>query len=120
MRPTLLSVYDISMTQTLTTSARLTTEAAAKLKELSTEAEPILHLYAAGRTCCGVRFEIAFAESVEDGCSVTELDGARLIVDPASLPSCEGATVDFVETPEGAGFTVDAPAVPAGNCACAG
>lgn len=101
-------------------SARLTTTAAAKLKELDSSADPILHLYAAGKTCCGVRFEIAFADQVEDGFSVSELDGVRLVVDPASEPFCAGATVDFVETPDGAGFTVDAPAGRSGTCGCGG
>ncbi|MFG1626156.1 HesB/IscA family protein [Kribbella sp. NPDC049227] len=101
-----------------TQSARLTPAAATKLKELDGGAKPILHLYAVGETCCGVRFEIAFADQVGDGFSVSELDGVRLVVDPTSAPYCAGATVDFLETPEGAGFTVNAPG--SGTCGCPG
>lgn len=103
-----------------TPSARLTATAAAKLKELDGGAEPILHLYAAGETCCGVRFEIAFAEEVGADFSVSELDGVRLVVDPASAPYAAGATVDLVETADGFGFVVDAPAGSTGTCGCGG
>lgn len=96
--------------------ARMTPRAARKLKELDGESS-ILHLYAAGRTCCGIRFGLAFAEDVADGYTVSESGGVRLIVDPASAPYCAGATVDYVETPEGAGFVVDSP-VNAGGCGC--
>lgn len=100
------------------TSPRLTVRASEKLKELRGDAPPpILHLYVAGRTCCGVRFGLAIADSVEDGFAVTESGGVRLIVDPESEPFCAGASVDYVETAEGAGFTVDSPAN-AGGCAC--
>jgi iron-sulfur cluster insertion protein len=98
--------------------ARLTPRAAEKLRELD-EDSPILHLYAAGRTCCGTRFGLAFTQNVEDGFTVSESAGVRLVVDPASAPYCAGATVDYVETPDGAGFIVDSPAN-AGGCSCAG
>jgi iron-sulfur cluster insertion protein len=96
--------------------AQLTPRAAEKLKELKGES-PILHLYAAGRTCCGTRFGLALAKDVEAGYTVSESAGVRLVVDPASAPYCAGATVDYVETPEGAGFTVDSP-IKSGGCGC--
>jgi iron-sulfur cluster insertion protein len=99
-------------------SPRLTPRASEKLKELRGDSPaPILHLYAAGRTCCGVRFGLALAETVAAGYTVTESEGVRLIVDPDSEPYCAGASVDYVETEEGAGFTVDSP-VNAGGCSC--
>jgi iron-sulfur cluster assembly accessory protein len=116
-----LSIYDIAMLEPLPAIVQLTTKATAKLKELdATSARPIVHLYVAGRTCCGVQYGIAFAEQIDEDYSVSEIDGVRLIVDPASLPHCEGATVDFIETPEGSGFVVEGPFGAGGGCFCGG
>lgn len=99
----------------------VTTKAAQKLKELNdSDSEPILHLYAAGRTCCGVRYGLQFTEDIVDGYDVSECDGVRLVIDPESLPYCDGASIDYVQTADGDGFTVSNPAHAGGACGCGG
>ena len=40
---------------------------------------------------------------------VIEAGGFKLLVDPTSSPNLEGATIDFVDGPQGSGFKVDNP-----------
>src|SRR5438309_675771 len=40
---------------------------------------------------------------------VVDVEGVRVLVDPASLPAVRGATVDFVADPLRPGFRVDPP-----------
>ena len=58
----------------------------------------------------------AFDEE-RDGDTVIESHGIRLLVDAASAPYVRGATVDFVDGLQGAGFKVDNPNVVAA-CGC--
>ncbi len=43
------------------------------------------------------------------GDRVVEIDGIRLHLDPDSAPHLENATLDYVETPAGAGFRLNTP-----------
>ncbi|NIK61403.1 HesB/IscA family protein [Kribbella shirazensis] len=109
------------MSPLLPSTVQLTARAAAKFKELdTTSAQPIVHLYVAGRTCCGVQYGMSFAEQVKEGYSVSEVDDVRLVVDPVSLPYCEGVTVDFMETQDGSGFKVEGPGAAGIRCTCGG
>lgn len=74
----------------------------------TTTAEWVLHLSVVGQTCCGVCFEIAFADRVEDAYTVTEIDDVRLIVDPDSREYAPARPWISSKTPEGSGFKVDA------------
>jgi iron-sulfur cluster assembly accessory protein len=99
-------------------TATLTSGAVARLKELrGADPEPILHLYVAGRTCCGVRYGLILTDHIQDGYTVVDADGVHLVIDPASRAYCEDTVVDFVETPQGAGFTVRGPGN-TGDCRC--
>jgi len=99
----------------LETSAQVTPRAAAKLKTL--QHEPVLRLFVDGQTCCGVRYGLALEDEIRDGLAVRELHGVTLVVDPDNRDDCEGTIVDFVETPDGSGFTVTNPAA-GGTCTC--
>jgi iron-sulfur cluster assembly accessory protein len=62
-----------------------------------------------GGGCSGFQYEIAVAGAANADDLVIERDGARLFVDPVSLPFLRGSEVDWVEELIGASFKVKNP-----------
>jgi iron-sulfur cluster assembly protein len=99
----------------------LTDKGAEKVREFLSaqgEAEPAagLRVGVRGGGCSGFQYMLAF-DAERDGDTVIESHGLRLLVDAASAPYVRGATVDFVDGLQGAGFKVDNPNVIAA-CGC--
>jgi iron-sulfur cluster assembly protein len=99
----------------------LTDKGAEKVREfLAAQSEPAatagLRVGVRGGGCSGFQYMLAFDEQ-RDGDTVVESHGLRLLVDTASAPYVRGATVDFVDGLQGAGFKVDNPNVVAA-CGC--
>jgi iron-sulfur cluster assembly protein len=69
-----------------------------------------------GGGCSGFQYMLAF-DAERDGDTVIESHGIRLLVDAASAPYVRGATVDYVDGLQGAGFKVENPNVIAA-CGC--
>jgi iron-sulfur cluster assembly accessory protein len=67
--------------------------------------------------CSGLRYQLFFDERNLDGDVVTDFDGVAVVVDRMSVPYLHGATIDFVDTIEKQGFTIDNPNA-TGSCAC--
>ena len=69
--------------------------------------------------CSGLRYQLFFDERSLDGDAVQEYeDGAvKVVVDRMSVPYLTGATIDFVDTIEKQGFTIDNPNA-GSSCAC--
>jgi iron-sulfur cluster assembly accessory protein len=67
--------------------------------------------------CSGLRYQLFFDERELDGDDRTDWGGFDLVVDRMSLPYLGGAKVDFVDTIEKQGFTIDNPNA-GGSCAC--
>lgn len=70
-----------------------------------------------GGGCSGFQYEIALAESVADDDLVLEKDGAKVLIDPVSLPFLSNATIDFSQELIGARFVIDNPNATA-SCGC--
>lgn len=103
-----------------THGAVLTDAAAAKAKALlDQEGRDDLSLRIAVQPggCAGLRYQLFFDDRTLDGDLVTEFDGVKLTVDRMSAPYIQGASIDFVDTIEKQGFTIDNPNA-AGSCAC--
>jgi iron-sulfur cluster assembly accessory protein len=97
----------------------LTQAAAARIKAV-VAAEPAgagLRVAVEGGGCSGFQYNIAVAPGAEPRDPVVERDGARLFVDPVSLPFLLGAEVDWVEELIGASFKVKNPNAKSG-CGC--
>lgn len=62
-----------------------------------------------GGGCSGFQYEIAVAPAANADDLVIERDGARLFVDPVSLPFLLGSEVDWVDELIGASFKVKNP-----------
>jgi iron-sulfur cluster assembly accessory protein len=56
-------------------------------------------------------------DQTTDKDTVAEQHGVRILIDKMSIPYLSQATVDFVDTLEATGFTIDNPAAQ-GGCAC--
>jgi iron-sulfur cluster assembly accessory protein len=67
--------------------------------------------------CSGLRYQLFFDERSLDGDVVTDFHGVNVVVDRMSVPYLGGASIDFVDTIEKQGFTIDNPNA-AGSCAC--
>ncbi|AFR49692.1 MULTISPECIES: HesB/IscA family protein [Gordonia] len=67
--------------------------------------------------CAGLRYQLFFDDRTLDGDITTDFGGVTLAVDRMSAPYVQGATIDFVDTIEKQGFTIDNPNA-TGSCAC--
>jgi iron-sulfur cluster assembly accessory protein len=113
-----MTVQNESITKTH--GAILTEAAAAKAKSLlEQEGRDDLALRIAVQPggCAGLRYNLFFDDRTLDGDLTTEFGGVNLTVDRMSAPYIEGASIDFVDTIEKQGFTIDNPNA-SGSCAC--
>jgi iron-sulfur cluster assembly accessory protein len=67
--------------------------------------------------CSGLRYQLFFDERTLEGDNLTDFGGVKVVVDRMSVPYLSGATIDFVDTIEKQGFTIDNPNA-GGSCAC--
>ena len=67
--------------------------------------------------CSGLRYNLFFDDRALDGDLTVEFGGVALTVDRMSAPYLQGASIDFVDTIEKQGFTIDNPNA-TGSCAC--
>ena len=98
----------------------LTATAAAKVSSLlAAEGRDDLRLRIAVQPggCSGLRYQLYFDEREIDGDIDAVFDGVHVVTDKMSAPYLTGATIDFVDTIEKQGFTIDNPNA-TGSCAC--
>jgi iron-sulfur cluster assembly accessory protein len=67
--------------------------------------------------CSGLRYQLYFDERAFDGDIVAKFSDVEVVTDKMSAPYLMGATIDFVDTIEKQGFTIDNPNA-TGSCAC--
>ncbi|MDA8434723.1 MAG: iron-sulfur cluster assembly accessory protein [Actinomycetales bacterium] len=67
--------------------------------------------------CSGLRYQLFFDDRSLDGDVVKEFGSVKVVTDRMSAPYLGGATIDFVDTIEKQGFTIDNPNA-TGSCAC--
>ncbi|HWJ61785.1 MAG TPA: iron-sulfur cluster insertion protein ErpA [Acidimicrobiales bacterium] len=90
----------------------LTDNAASKVAELiSAEGDESLALRVAVRPggCSGFSYEMFFDSDQADDDLVTEKSGVRVVVDPSSAQLLTGATLDYKDGLQQAGFSIDNP-----------
>ena len=113
---------DISITEAPVTDGIILTEVAAdKVRSLlDAEGRDDLALRVAVQPggCSGLRYQLFFDDRSLDGDVVKDFGGVGVVTDRMSAPYLTGATIDFVDTIEKQGFTIDNPNA-TGSCACA-
>ena len=102
------------------TSIILSEAAASKVKGLlDQEGRDDLRLRIAVQPggCAGLRYQLFFDDRSLDGDLLRDFGGLKVAVDRMSVPYLNGAMIDFVDTIEKQGFTIDNPNA-TGSCAC--
>ena len=98
----------------------LTDHAASKVKSLlASEGRDDMSLRIAVQPggCSGLRYQLFFDDRSLEGDVVKDYDGVAVVTDRMSAPYLSGATIDFMDTIEKQGFTIDNPNA-TGSCAC--
>lgn len=67
--------------------------------------------------CAGLRYALYFDDRRLDDDTVANLHGVEIRVDKMSAPYLRGTTIDYLDTLEQSGFTIDNPNAK-GSCAC--
>jgi iron-sulfur cluster assembly accessory protein len=99
---------------------QLTETAALKVKELLVEegrSDVGLRVAVQPGGCSGLRYAMYLDDQISEKDVTEEQHGVRLVIDKMSAPYLTQATVDFVDSLERSGFTIDNPAAQ-GSCAC--
>jgi len=107
-------------TETKTEGIKLSSEAAVKVASLlAQEGRDDLSLRVAVQPggCSGLRYQLYFDDRSLDGDMVMTYGSVKVVTDKMSTPYLMGATIDFVDTIEKQGFTIDNPNA-GGSCAC--
>jgi iron-sulfur cluster assembly accessory protein len=110
MSETLDQIHGVSMTD----------QAATKVRNLlEQEGRDDLRLRVAVQPggCSGLIYQLFFDERLMEDDLVRDFSGVELVVDKMSSPYLDGATVDFEDTIQKQGFTIDNPNAE-GSCAC--
>jgi iron-sulfur cluster assembly accessory protein len=98
----------------------LTESAAGKVKELveqEGQADVALRVAVQPGGCSGLRYAMYLDDQITEKDSMAEAFGVKLVVDKMSAPYVSEATIDFVDSLEQSGFTIDNPAAQS-SCAC--
>ena len=106
--------------ETRTDSINVTDTAVDKVKSLlAQEGREDLQLRIAVQPggCSGLRYQLFFDERSLDGDITSDFEGVQVVTDRMSAPYLGGASIDFVDTIEKQGFTIDNPNA-TGSCAC--
>ena len=103
--------------QTLVT---ITPRAADRARALMVEKnvpDAALRVFVVGGGCSGYQYGMALAQESEDGDTVIEESGVRILVDADSARYVGGAEIDYVEDLMKSGFTIYNPNATQ-SCAC--
>ena len=101
-------------------AVELTDAAAGKAKALlDQEGRDDMHLRIAVQPggCAGLRYQLFFDDRSLDGDLFRDFGGLKVAVDRMSAPYVTNAVIDFVDTIDKQGFTIDNPNA-TGSCAC--
>jgi len=106
--------------QSTATGILLTDVASQKVKSLlEQEGRTDLSLRVAVQPggCSGLRYQLYFDDRALDGDTIATFGDVKVVTDKMSTPYLMGASIDFVDTIEKQGFTIDNPNAQ-GSCAC--
>ena len=103
---------------------KLTDQAVEKVAELIKDSQitmpdrPLfLRLAVQPGGCSGLRYQTYFDYEIKDGDEIVRYKDFDVRIDRMSWPYLDGSSMDFVNTIEKQGFTIDNPSA-SGGCAC--
>ena len=115
-----MTVDNTTAVETETHGVELSDAAALKAKALlDQEGRDDMHLRIAVQPggCARLRYQLFFDDRELDGDLFRDFQGLKVGVDRMSAPYLQGAVIDFVDSIEKQGFTIDNPNA-GGSCAC--
>jgi iron-sulfur cluster assembly accessory protein len=115
-----MTVENPTAPTTDTHGVELSEAASSKAKALlDQEGRDDMHLRIAVQPggCAGLKYQLFFDDRSLDGDLFRAFNGLKVAVDRMSAPYVQGATIDFVDTIDKQGFTIDNPNA-TGSCAC--
>jgi iron-sulfur cluster assembly accessory protein len=68
-----------------------------------------IRIYLAGMGCSGPQFGMAFQDKIKEDDVEQKVDGFSFFYDAETKEMLEGSSVDYIETPNGAGLIVNNP-----------
>jgi iron-sulfur cluster assembly accessory protein len=100
----------------------LTETAAGKVKELlereATETNGLaLRVAVQPGGCSGLRYALYFDDQISEKDQTAEFAGVKVVVDKMSVPYLKGASIDYVDSLQQSGFTINNPNAQS-TCAC--
>ncbi len=98
----------------------LTSAAIAKVKEIMAQQTPVpegLRVGVVGGGCSGFSYSMQFENGAGAMDKTFQFEGLKVFIDATSLMYLQGASVDYIETLEGAGFKFENPNVKS-TCGC--
>lgn len=84
---------------------------------MASQGRTFLRVAVNGGGCSGFSYAFDFADAAEDDDLIVERDGARVLIDEASLAFLAGSEIDFVDELIGASFRINNPNAKSG-CGC--
>jgi iron-sulfur cluster assembly protein len=105
---------------TTTSMITISDDAVEQLREfLSDQGTPdyALRVFVAPGGCSGLQYGMSVEENADEGDTVIETKGVKLVVDEFSAMYIAGSEIDYVNSLMGGGFTVHNPNAVTG-CAC--
>ncbi len=107
-------------TESINTSLNFSAAAAVRVKKLIEDEgndSLMLRVYISGGGCSGFQYGFTFDESVEDGDTVVENEGVKLLIHPMSFQYLAGSEIDFSDDPFDQHFIIRNPNS-TGTCCC--
>jgi iron-sulfur cluster assembly accessory protein len=76
-----------------------------------------LRVAVVGGGCSGFSYQLNFDQATQEGDTVLEYEGVRVLVDATSAPYLQGTEIDFVSSLHGGGFKFSNPKA-SQTCGC--
>jgi len=101
---------------------KLTDAAASKVKELLSREESetnglALRVAVQPGGCSGLRYALYFDDQIGDKDTSADFGGVKVVVDKMSAPYLSGAEIDYIDSLQQSGFTINNPNAQS-TCAC--
>ncbi len=103
-----------------TTLLTITPLAVEKVRALMAERELedyALRVFVQGGGCSGFQYGMAFEDRFFETDKIVEVEGIKVVIDPASMQYMAGAEIDYVDSLMGAGFSIQNPNA-VSSCGC--
>jgi iron-sulfur cluster assembly accessory protein len=101
------------------TNISVSNRAANRIREIMAQdaGQNALRISVAGGGCSGFRYDFEVVAGTNEDDLVIEKDGARVAIDPVSVPYMAGSEIDYVDDLIGASFKIINPNATA-SCGC--